>query len=177
MLPDLTGFRKGLPTINIRVGLATGEVIIGNIGSNISRNYTVMGDTVNIASRLESTSKQYGTQLLISEQTQVMARDAIETRELDAIRVVGKSEPVRIFELLSRKGELDQAMADLRESFERGLKAYRNHDWDQAQAYFAACLEIDPADAPSKLFIARLQYLRDHPPADGWDGVWSLTEK
>ncbi len=177
MLPDLTGFRKGLPTINIRVGLATGEAIIGNVGSNVSRNYTVMGDTVNIASRLESASKQYGTQLLISEQTQAMARDAIETRELDAIRVVGKSESVRIFELLARKGELDQATADLRESFERGLNAYRNHDWDHAQTYFAACLEIDPVDTPSKLFIARLQYLRDHPPADDWDGAWSLTEK
>jgi adenylate cyclase len=177
MLPDLTGFRKGLPIINIRVGLATGEVIIGNIGSNISRNYTVMGDTVNIASRLESASKQYGTQLLISEQTQAMARDAIETRELDAILMLGKSEPVRIFELLARKGELDQANADLKESFERGLNTYRNRDWDRAQAYFAVCLAIDPADGPSKLFIERLRYLRDHPPGDCWDGVWSLTEK
>ena len=177
MLPDLTGFRKGLPNINIRIGLATGEAIVGNIGSTISRNYTVMGDTVNIASRLETASKQYGTQVLISEQTQAMARDAIETRELDAIRLVGKSDPVRIFELLARKGELDQATADLRESFERGLKAYRNHDWDRAQAYFEACLAIHSADTPSKFFIARLQYLRGHPPADGWDGVWSLTEK
>jgi adenylate cyclase len=177
MLPDITGFRKGLPNIDIRIGLATGEVIIGNIGSNISRNYTVMGDTVNIASRLEGASKLYGTRLLISEQTQVMARDAIETRELDSIRVVGKSEPVRVFELLARKGELGQAAADVRESFERGLNAYRSCDWDRAQAHFAACLEIDPADGPSKLFVARLQYLRDHPCAENWDGVWSLTEK
>jgi adenylate cyclase len=177
MLPDLTGLRKGLPTINIRLGLATGEVIVGNIGSNTSRNYTVMGDTVNIASRLESASKQYGTRLLISEHTQVMAREAIETRELDSIRVVGKTEPVRIFELLARKGELGQAAADVRESFEQGLNAYRSCDWDRAQAYFAACLEIDPADGPSKLFVARLYYLRDHPCADDWDGVWSLTEK
>ena len=177
MLPDLTGFRKGLPTINIRLGLATGDVIVGNIGSNTSRNYTVMGDTVNIASRLEGASKQYGTRLLISEQTQVMARDAIETRELDSIRVVGKSEPVRIFELLARKGELEQATIDLRESFERGLNAYRNRDWDRAQAYFAACLEINLADGPAQLFIERLQYVRDHPPAEDWDGVWSLTEK
>jgi adenylate cyclase len=177
MVPDLTGFRKGLPTINIRVGLATGDAIVGNIGSNISRNYTVMGDTVNIASRLESASKQYGTHLLISEQTQVMARDVIETRELDFIRMVGKSEPVRIFELLARKGELGPATADLRESFARGLNAYRNRDWDRAQAYFVACLKIDLADAPSKLFIERVQYLRDHPPAEDWDGIWSLTAK
>ena len=177
MLPDLIGLRKGLPVINIRIGLATGEVIVGNIGSNISRNYTVMGDTVNIASRLESASKQYGTLSLISEQTQAMARDAIETREVDAIRVVGKSEPVRVFELLARKGELAQAIVDLRGSFEQGLKAYRNRDWGRAQASFATCLEIDPGDGPSKLFVARLQYLRDHPPEEGWDGVWSLTEK
>jgi adenylate cyclase len=177
ILPDLTGLRRGLPTINIRIGLATGEVIVGNVGSNTSRNYTVMGDTVNIASRLEGASKQYGTRLLISEQTQVMAREAIETRELDSIRVVGKTEPVRIFELLARKGELGQAAADLRASFEQGLNAYRSCDWDRAQAYFAACLEIDPADGPSKLFVARLYYLRDHPCAENWDGVWSLTEK
>jgi adenylate cyclase len=177
MLPDLIGFRKGLPNIDIRIGLASGEVIVGNIGSNTSRNYTVMGDTVNIASRLESASKQYGTRLLISEQTQVLAGDAIETRELDSIRVLGKSEPVRIFELLARKGELGQAAADLRDSFEQGLNAYRSCDWDRAQAYFVACLEMAPADGPSQLFIVRLQYVRDHPPADDWDGVWSLTEK
>jgi adenylate cyclase len=177
MLPDITGFRKGLPHIDIRIGLATGDVIIGNIGSNISRNYTVMGDTVNIASRLESASKYYGTRLLISEQTQVMARDVVETRELDSILVMGKSDPVRVFELLARKGELGQAAADLRERFERGLAAYRNRDWNRAQADFSACLEIDPADAPSKLFVARLQYLRDCPPAENWDGVWSLSEK
>jgi adenylate cyclase len=177
MLPDVTGFRKGLPNIDIRIGLATGEVIIGNIGSHISRNYTVMGDTVNIASRLESASKYYGTRLLMSEETQVMARDTIETRELDSIRVMGKSNPVRVFELLARKGELGWALADLRESFERGLAAYRNRDWDRAQADFAACLEINPGDGPSKLFVARLQYLRDRPPAENWDGVWSLAEK
>ena len=177
MLPDITGFRKGLPHIDIRVGLATGEAILGNIGSHISRNYTVMGDTVNIASRLESASKQYGTRLLISEQTQVMARDVIETRELDSIRVMGKSDPVRVFELLARKGDLGLAAADLKERSERGLAAYRDRDWDRAQADFAACLEIDPGDAPAKLFVARLQYLRDHPPADNWDGVWSLAEK
>jgi adenylate cyclase len=177
MLPDITGFRKGLPHIDIRIGLATGDVIIGNIGSSISRNYTVMGDTVNIASRLESASKYYGTRLLISEQTQIMARDAIETRELDSILVMGKSDAVRVFELLARKGELGRAAADLRERFERGLAAYRNRDWNGAQADFSACLEIDPTDAPSKLFVARLQYLRDRPPAENWDGVWSLSEK
>jgi adenylate cyclase len=177
VLPDIRGFSKGIPNIDIRIGLATGEVIAGNIGSHISRNYTVMGDTVNIASRLEGASKYYGTRLLMSEHTQVMARDAIETRELDSIRLVGKSDPVRVFELLARKGELGWAAADLRERFERGLAAYRNRDWDRAQAEFSACLEIDPADAPSKLFVARLQYLRDRPPAENWDGVWSLAEK
>jgi adenylate cyclase len=176
-LPDITGLRRGLPTINIRIGLATGEAIVGNIGSNTSKNYTVMGDTVNIASRLEGASKQYGTRLLISEQTQVMARDAIETREVDSIRVVGKSEPVRIFELLACKGELGHAAADMRASFEQGLNAYRGCDWDRAQAYFTTCLAIDPTDGPSKLFRARLYYLRDHPCPENWDGVWSLTEK
>ena len=177
LLPDLMGLRKGLPDINMRVGVATGEVVVGNIGSEISKSYTVMGDTVNIASRLEGAGKQYGVRLLISGETRKLAREAIETRELDSIQMLGKSEPVSVFELLARKGELDQATADLRDSFERGLSAYRDRDWGRAQTHFEACLRLNPGDAPAKLFIGRLQYLRDHPPAENWNGVWELTEK
>ena len=176
-LPEVLGFRGQLPPINIRVGLATGEVIVGTIGSDVARSYTVLGDTVNVAARLESANKQYGTRLLLSEATWQMARDAIETRELDSIQVVGKSEPVRIFELLARKGDLTQARADLREHFEHGLQAYRTGDWLQAQDAFQACLTLAPHDTPSRVFLERLQYLQAHPPADQWDGVWRLVHK
>jgi adenylate cyclase len=177
MLPDLMGLRKGLPEVNIRVGIATGDVVVGNIGSNVFKNYTVMGDTVNIAARLESANKQYGTRLLISEHTKALAVDAIETREIDAIQVMGKSESVRVFELLARKGALKPAVAALRDHFEQGLTAYRKQNWEQAEFHFRTCLEINPADTPSELFLTRLQYWRENPPPKDWDGVWALTEK
>jgi adenylate cyclase len=118
-LPDLLGFRKGLPKINVRIGLCTGELIVGNIGSNISKSYTVMGDTVNVASRLESANKQYGTHILMSEATYELVKDEFETREIDNIIVVGKSEPVRIFELLAPSGKIEKQVLDLRDYFQQ----------------------------------------------------------
>jgi class 3 adenylate cyclase len=177
MLPDIMGLRKDLPTINLRMGIATGDVTVGSIGSEYSKSYTVIGDTVNLASRLEAVNKEYGTQMLISEETWKMAQDAIEARELDCIQVAGKSEPVRIFELLERKGQLNDKARSLRDHFAEGLALYRSQSWDLAQARFSECLKINPADRPSKLFIARLQHFREHPLSPDWDGVWRFQEK
>ena len=177
MLPDIMGLRKDLPTINLRMGMATGDVTVGSIGSEYSKGYTVIGDTVNLASRLEAVNKEYGTQMLISEETWKMAQDDIEARELDCIQVAGKSEPVRIFELLERKGQLNDKARSVKEHFAEGLASYRSQSWDLAEAQFNECLKINPADRPSKLFIARIQHFREHPLSPDWDGVWRFQQK
>lgn len=176
-LPDVLGMRQNLPDIRIRIGIATGEVIVGNIGSEVAKSYTVIGDTVNLASRLEGANKAYHTQVLISEATYAMMADVVETREIDAIRVVGKSEPVRIFEVLSRRGELDATLAEVRTCFAGGLAAYRQQDWPAAQSQFETCLRLRPHDGPASVFLERLEQLQQAPSLTDWDGVWRLTHK
>ncbi|MGH8623443.1 MAG: adenylate/guanylate cyclase domain-containing protein, partial [Burkholderiales bacterium] len=177
MLPDIMGLRKGLPAVNIRMGIATGDVTVGTIGSESAKGFTVIGDTVNLASRLEGASKEYGTTILINEDTWKLAADAVEARELDSIRVVGKTEPVRVYELLGRKGQVNPVTRDLRDRYQLGLDHYYQGEWDQAEACFDACLKLRPDDAPSKLLVSRVKRFRDEPAARRADGVWSLTRK
>jgi class 3 adenylate cyclase len=176
-VPEIVGVKRGLPDIDIRVGIATGDVVVGNIGSDVSMNYTVMGDTVNLASRLEGAGKVYGTRTLIAEETWRMAGDAIEVREIDQLLVVGKTEPQRIFELLGRAGQVDPARLELAKGFAAALERYRARDFAAAEQQFAALLAAHPGDTPSKVYLARAQRLRAEPPAEDWDGVWRLTEK
>jgi adenylate cyclase len=176
-LPELMGIRRGLPDVDIRIGIATGDVVVGNIGSEVTKSYTVMGATVNLGSRLQGVNRSYGTHILINETTAGMVKGAIETREIDSIVVAGASEPERVFEVLGRAGELDPKTVELRDRFTAGLAAYRRQAWAEARAEFEGCLAVGPGDGPSRVLLARIAHLAEHPPGADWNGVWSLTEK
>ena len=175
-LPDLMGLRKNLPEINLRIGLATGEVVVGNIGSDTARSYTVMGDVVNQASRLETANNAYGTRILISSETARMADRLIEVREIDSVAVKGKTEPVQVYELLSLQGKLPPELDKRRSRYAEGLEAYRKQAWPAAEMIFQEMVE-KYADSPSRTFLERVKMLRQHPPGAGWDGVWRMTGK
>ena len=176
-LPQLLGLRRNVPDFHVRMGLATGEVVIGTIGSETTKSYTVIGDIVNTASRLEGINKLYGTGITVAEDTYRLAQQAVEVRELDFVTVVGKTEPVRIFELLGRVGEIAPDTLELRDLFADALAAYRERDWDGAERKFQECLKLTPEDGPSRLFEQRVVFLRANPPAADWQGVWHATEK
>jgi adenylate cyclase len=163
--------------MNIRIGLCTGEVLVGSVGSNICKSFTVMGDTVNTASRLEGANKEYGTRILISEETQRLAAKWFETRQIDCIKVKGKAEPLKVFELMAHSGALNDARAELKRQFESVLLLYQEQDWERALSGLEQCLRIDPADLPSRVYRDRCQALQQSPPSGDWDGVWQLTRK
>ena len=174
---ELLGVRV-LPTeCDVRIGVATGEALVGSIGSEIMMNYTVMGDTVNLAARLEAANKLYGTRSLIAEATVAKTDDAIQFREIDRLMVAGQTQPQAVFELLGRKDELTAKQDLLRTRYADGLLAYRAQRWDEARAAFHAVLEAVPTDGPSAALLSRIDHLQQHAPGADWDGSWRLENK
>ncbi len=170
--------QRGQKVIDVGIGISSGEVICGNIGSEKRMDYTAIGDGVNLASRLESATKNYGARVMISEFTNAKLGNRFVSRELDRIRVKGKQMPVRIFEVFAEAGApIAPALARRLELHEQGMSLYRQRQWPEALGVFQSAREVNPSDVVFDLYAKRCQYFIEHPPTADWDGVWELKEK
>jgi len=176
-LRELWG-KQNRPKLEARCGLNSGEMVVGNMGSETRFDYTVMGDAVNLGARLEAANKEYGTSIMIGVNTFKEAGDKIITRELDLLRVMGKNEPVKVYELvgLTESGISDKKKRVL-DIFREGYENYKEKNWQNAKNYFNQILSIDRTDGPSKTYIKRCDLFIAKPPAEDWDGVYTMLKK
>jgi len=167
---------KGWPQIHIGVGLNSGVMRVGDMGSKIRRAYTVMGDPVNLGSRLEGLTREYGVRILVGEETRRRASGFV-FREIDRVRVKGKDEPVAIFEPLGREGEVGKSHIEEMKLWQQCLKQYRAQDWDHADMSLLNLTRMNPQAKLYKEFVERIAALRQAPPGPGWDGVTAFKTK
>jgi len=170
--------QTGLPGLKSRIGINSGNMIVGNMGSKKVFDYTALGDEVNLASRLEGANKLYGTNIMINESTNDLVKDELLTRPLDLIRVKGKQKPVQVFELISKKLEGREGLnIEIVSTYTNGIQYYHKREWQQASECFRFCLKKNPGDIPSRIYLKRIiEHVKNPPPPD-WDGVYTLQSK
>lgn len=176
-LPELLGVRVIPAECDVRIGIATGEVLTGSIGSDLMMSFTVMGDAVNLASRLEAVNKVYGCRILISQATAAALGADLELREIDCLAVVGQTVPQAVFEVMGKHRELTKQQEMLRSRYHEGLAAYRAARWEDARNAFNAALEVSPGDGPSLTLLSRVDHLQSNPPPADWNGSWQMEHK
>jgi adenylate cyclase len=169
---------RGDVPIEIAIGLATGEVLAGSVGPLKRMQYTVIGDNVNLAARLESANKYYGTSVLLAGTTVDALKSPTELRRLDLIQVKGKSRPTWVYESLGHHtAETFPKLGPVAIAYEAGLDCYQRRDWKGALGHFGEALDLAPHDRPSRIFLDRCRYYQQNPPADSWNGVWVMEQK
>jgi len=175
---NFSHYAKGISRLNCRIGINSGNMIVGNMGSKNVFDYTAMGDSVNLASRLEGANKMYRTHIMISEDTYKLVKDAVISRPLDLIRVKGRQKPVRVLEVISRRD--DRLPANVRSMlpvFVNGIRYYHQRDWQKAEDCFKFCLDSVPDDGPATEYMRRVKEFTQNPPTEDWDGVYTMHTK
>jgi adenylate cyclase len=164
--------------MNVRIGLNTGKAKVGFMGTDSLASYTMMGDTVNLAARLEAAGKDYGVSILISENTKVKIEKEFFTRELDAVRVKGKNEPVKIYELISTRSNVNPVIKEATELYEEAFRLYLNREWQKAIAKFQESKKVKgKKDKAVDMLLERCEFYLKNPPDETWDGVFTRTHK
>ena len=167
---------RGWPPINIGIGLNTGNMNVGNMGSEFRMAYTVLGDSVNLGARLEGLTKEYGVNIIVSESTKESIPE-FTYRDLDLVRVKGKNEPIAIFEPIGHRDEIDEATTLELARYNQALQSFRAQNWDQAETDFFALSQIHPDRFLYQVYLNRVTHYKGHLPNDDWDGVFTHTSK